>query len=108
MQALALRQALFLRVALVEADIIENALIFAAIERAKDCFAAFQILAAKDCERVLIKLLRAFKDGREGCASFCKLVRRFRLDRGEAIARDAVNVLRTERDGPGLNLLGRT
>ena len=74
MQALALREALFLRVALIEADIIEDALILAAIKRAEYGFATFQILAVKNGERVLIKLLSPFKHSGEGCAGALELV----------------------------------
>ena len=93
MKALALGKALLVCIALIEANIIEDAFILAAIERAEDGFSTFEILAVKDGERVLIELLGPFKHSRKGRACALELVRGFWLNRRETVAGDTVDIL---------------
>ena len=104
MQALALGQPLLVGIALIEAKIIEDAFILAAIERAKDRLAALQVLTVENGQRIPVQLFRAFEHRRKSGRRLFKLIRRFRLNRRETIARDAINILGTERDRSGLDL----
>ena len=92
---------------LSDGKIIEDAFILAAIERAKDRLAALQVLTVENGQRIPVQLFRAFEHRRKSRRRLFELIRRFRLNRRETVARDAINILGADRDSSGLDLICR-